>query len=135
MANSWTDLAVLLILGFHTFARAGELFQCKVGDFVFDKKSGTWTLLLSKSGQRAGATESLLLTDPFVVTLPRNFSKYKLAGDKLSPASPGLLRKRLSPLLEQLGLTYPYRWYSVRTCRRSHPRLPFYEESFGGVCP
>ena len=26
VANGWTDLAVLLILGFHTFARAGELF-------------------------------------------------------------------------------------------------------------
>eukprot|EP00438_Fugacium_kawagutii_P020011 Skav203482 [mRNA] locus=scaffold921:365199:371984:+ [translate_table: standard] len=120
VANHWTDLAVLLILGFHTFARAGELFQCKVGDFTFDRSSGTWSLPLSKSGQRAGATESLLLTDPFVLTLLRNFCKAKLPGDRLSSASPGLLRKRLGTLLEQLGLTFPYRWYSVRRGGATH---------------
>ena len=38
VANQWADLAILLILGFHTLARAGELFQAKVGDFVFDQK-------------------------------------------------------------------------------------------------
>ena len=73
VACGWTDLAVLLILGFHTFARAGEFFQAKVGDFVFDKTSGTWIFPLSKSGQPMGATESLLLTDSFVVTLVHFF--------------------------------------------------------------
>ena len=120
VANSWTDLAVLLILGFHTFARAGELFQAKVADFVFDKASGTWTLPLSKSGQRMGATESLLLTDPFVVTLLRNFCRGRLPGDRLSSHSPGLLRKRLADTLEQLGLVVPYRWYSVRRGGATH---------------
>jgi len=120
VANSWTDLAVLLISGFHTFARAGELFQAKVADFVFDKASGTWTLPLSKSGQRMGATESLLLTDPFVVTLLRNFCRGRLPGDRLSSHSPGLLRKRLADTLEQLGLVVPYRWYSVRRGGATH---------------
>eukprot|EP00438_Fugacium_kawagutii_P032554 Skav201090 [mRNA] locus=scaffold2562:77913:81556:+ [translate_table: standard] len=120
VANSWTDIAVLLILGFHTFARAGELFQCKVGDFTFDHRAGTWTLPLSKSGQRAGATESLLITDPFVVTLVKNFCRDKLPGDRLATASPNLLRKRFGLLLEQLGLTYPYRWYSVRRGGATH---------------
>eukprot|EP00435_Cladocopium_sp_Y103_P045377 s505_g13.t1 len=36
----------------------GELFQAKVGDFVLGAKSGTWSLPLSKSGQRQGVTES-----------------------------------------------------------------------------
>ena len=62
-----------------------------------------------------GATESLLLTDPFVVTLLRNFCRGRLPGDRLSSHSPGLLRKRLADTLEQLGLVVPYRWYSV--CR------------------
>ena len=120
VANYWTDVAVLLLLGFHTYARAGELFQAKVGDFVFDQNSGTWTLPLSKSGQRQGATESLLLTDRFVIALLRNFCKQKLPGDRLSSASPGLLRKRLSTLLEQLNLSAPYRWYSVRRGGATH---------------
>lgn len=48
--HDWVDLAVLLILGFHTFARAGELFQAKAGDFVLGPRPGTWTLPLSKGG-------------------------------------------------------------------------------------
>jgi hypothetical protein len=31
---SWVDTAVLLGLGFHTFARSGELFNAPVGDFA-----------------------------------------------------------------------------------------------------
>ena len=113
VACGWTDLAGLLILGFHTFARAGEFFQAKVGDFVFDKTSGTWIFPLSKSGQPMGATESLLLTDSFVVTLVHFFCRGRQAGDLLSSHSPRLLRKRLTVAWEQLGLSVPYRWYSV----------------------
>lgn len=54
VANYWTDVAVLLLLGFHTYARAGELFQAKVGDFVFDQNSGTWTLPLAKADNDRG---------------------------------------------------------------------------------
>lgn len=39
--NGWTDIAVLLILGFHTFARTGELFNARAGDFVLSATSGT----------------------------------------------------------------------------------------------
>ena len=120
VASGWTDLAVLLILGFHNFAKAGDLFQAKVGDFVFDKTSGTWTLPLSKSGRRMGATESLLLTDLFVVTLVRNFFHGRLPGDRRSSHGPGLLRKRLAQTLEQLGLVVPYRSYSVRRGGATH---------------
>ena len=37
----WPDTAVLFILGFHTFARSGELFAAKVGDFVLHRGKGT----------------------------------------------------------------------------------------------
>ena len=67
-----------------------------------------------------GATESLLLTDPFVVTLLRNFCRGRLPGDRLSSHSPGLLRKRLADTLEQLGLVVPYRWYSVHRGGATH---------------
>ena len=64
----WPDTAVLIVLGFHTFARSGELFAARVGDFVLQKGTGAWSLPLTKSGQRAGASESILLTDRFVVS-------------------------------------------------------------------
>ena len=110
----WIDLAVLLILGFHTFARAGELFQAKAGDFVLGEKSGTWTLPLSKSGQRQGVTESILLTDPFVLVLLRNFMSKLAPGDPLSTVSGGTQRKRLNDVLISLKISFPFRWYSVR---------------------
>jgi hypothetical protein len=112
--NGWTDIAVLLILGFHTFARTGELFNARAGDFVLSATSGTWTLPLSKSGQRTGAVESILLTDVYVLHLLKNFIKGMHSGDRLSNVSPGLLRSRLASLLDQLHITDPYRWYSVR---------------------
>ena len=112
--RGWTDTAVLLILGFHSFARAGELFQARVGDFVLGSSSGTWTLPLSKSVQRAGAVESILLTDAFVVVLLSNFCRGKQAGDLLSQVAPGTQRKRLYELLADYKLEPPYRWYSVR---------------------
>ena len=89
--RNWTGVSVLLILGFHTFARTGELFNAKVGDFVLGATSGTWTLPLSKGGQRQGVTESILLNDPFVVLLLRNYCKNKQPGDRLASASPGVM--------------------------------------------
>ena len=118
--RNWTDVSVLLILGFHTFARTGELFNARVGDFVLGATSGTWTLPLSKGGQRQGVTESILLNDPFVVLLLRNYCKNKKPGDRLANASPGVMRNRLYTLLEQLKLDSPYRWYSVRRGGATH---------------
>ena len=118
--SGWLDISILLILGFHTFARTGELFQAQVGDFVLSSTSGTWTLPLSKSGQRVGATESILLTDPFVLLLLRNYFRGKQPGDKLSSSSPGLLRSRLGDLLKDLSISDPYRWYSVRRGGATH---------------
>lgn len=118
--HDWVDLAVLLILGFHTFARAGELFQAKAGDFVLGPRSGTWTLPLSKGGQRQGVTESILLTDPFVITLLRNFLRFHSPGDPLSKVSGGTQRKRLNDLLLDLKIPFPFRWYSVRRGGATH---------------
>ena len=118
--NGWTDIAVLLILGFHTFARTGELFNARAGDFVLSATSGTWTLPLSKSGQRTGAVESILLTDVYVLYLLKNFIKGMQSGDRLSNVSPGVLRSRLASLLDQLHITDPYRWYSVRRGGATH---------------
>jgi hypothetical protein len=61
----WTDTLVLLLLGFHSFPRTGELFSARCRDYVFNDQRTlvTWTLPLSKSGQREGAQEALSLDD------------------------------------------------------------------------
>ena len=64
--GGWRETTVLLILGFHTFARSGELLRARCKDFVLSATSGTWTLPFSKSGQRTGNVESILLHDRFV---------------------------------------------------------------------
>ena len=40
----WKDTAVLFVLGFHTFARSGELFSAKAGDFVLSRGKGDMDL-------------------------------------------------------------------------------------------
>ena len=73
----WTDSLVLLLLGWETFARPGELFAARKRDFLLSstRLQGTWVLPLSKSGQRHGAAESLTLSDPWSwCWLPRTYS-------------------------------------------------------------
>ena len=132
--HDWTDLAILLILGFHTFARAGELFQAKAGDFLLGPRSGTWTLPLSKGGQRQGVTESILLTDPFVVALLRNFLRFHSPGDPLSKVSGGTQRKRLNDLLLGLKIPFPFRWYSVRRGGATHAYRTTNTNNLAAIC-
>ena len=118
--KGWDDTAVLLLLGFHTFGRSGELFSALCKDFVLSGTAGTWTLPLSKSGQRTGMTESILLDDPFICKLLQNYLRCRASGDVLTKVSPQVQRKRLYELLEILQLTAPYRWYSVRRGGATH---------------
>ena len=118
--KGWDDTAVLLLLGFHTFGRSGELVNAQCQDFVLSGTAGTWTLPLSKSGQRTGVTESILLDDPFICKLLQNYLRNKAPGDLLTKISPQVQRKRLYELTESLHLQAPYRWYSVRRGGATH---------------
>ena len=118
--SGWMDTAVLLILGFHTFARSGELFAAKCGDFNLIRGKGTWSLPLTKSGQRVGASESLAIDDPFVGTAVVNLCRGRAPGDLLSTVPPGAQRKRLHELLTLLNLVTPFRWYSLRRGGATH---------------
>ena len=113
--RGWRDTTVLLILGFHTFGRSGELFQARCKDCVLSSTSETWKLPLSKSRQHSRNVESILLHDLFVCVAAQNFIRGKSPGDLLSLCSPQTQLKRLSELWEGVGLSTPCRWYSV--CR------------------
>ena len=86
----WRDMAVLLLLGFDRFARTGELFNAKRGDFHFDSslKRVVWTLPLTKSGQRHGAQESLVVEDTWLVHALYNYMSSHAPGDHLRAVSP-----------------------------------------------
>jgi hypothetical protein len=72
--EGWIDTAVMLALGFHLFPRSGELFGAKAGDFqIDDNHRGVWSLPLTKRGQRIGAKESLVITDPWIGLLLKTF--------------------------------------------------------------
>ena len=104
--RDWSDIAVLLLLGFDRFARTGELFNAKRGDFHFDSslRRVVWTLPLTKSGQRHGAQESLVVEDSWLVHALFNFMRSHAPGDHLRTISPEGMRHRLKQLFNDLQL-------------------------------
>ena len=113
--NAWWDTAVLLILGFHVFPRSAELFSARKVDFVFDsRRQAVWSLPLTKSGQRVGAKESLIVEDAWIVDLLKQFLHPLMAWDRLSTVSAQGQRQRLKRLLKAASLEGDYRWYSCR---------------------
>jgi hypothetical protein len=117
----WADTAVLLCLGFHRFPRSGELFSARVADFQFGPDcKGVWALPLTKSGQRVGAKESVVIEDPWIGLLIRQYCRDLQPGDLLTKVSPGVQRVRLAQLLEKLKIVGDFRWYSLRRGGATH---------------
>ena len=117
----WNDTAVLLIVGFCMFPRSAELFSALKGDFVFDhKRSAVWSLPLTKSGQRTGAKESLVVRDRWVVSLLRSYLEHLSPGDKLTRVSGQTQRNRLKVLTEDANLAGNFQWYSCRRGGATH---------------
>lgn len=119
--RQWKDTGVLLLLGFHRYPRSGELFQGRKADFTFDRNDlGVWSLPLTKSGQRIGARESLILDDSWIGGLVRAFLKPLKPGDTLTRVSPAVQRLRLKTLLADFNLVGNFRWYSCRRGGATH---------------
>lgn len=120
--KGWNDIAILLLLGFDRFARTGELFNAKRGDFHFDSslRRAVWSLPLTKSGQRQGVHESLVVEDVWLVHALFNFMRFHAPGDSLRSVSPGLTRQRLKQLFAELHLPEGYQWYSLRRGGATH---------------
>jgi len=114
--KNWTDSLVLLLLGWETFARPGELFAAKKSHFMLSETrlKGTWVLPLSKSGQRHGVAESIALSDPWVVSLVATYLQRLQPEQTLSQSSPEMHRERLWQAAAALKIGFDFRWYSVR---------------------
>jgi hypothetical protein len=114
--KGWEDLCVLMLLGFDRFARTGELFAAKKQDFVFNRSFSkvVWSLPLTKSGQRVGAQESLVIEDVWLVKALWSYLKNLQNGDTLRQFAPGVMRSRLKQLLVELSFPDGFQWYSLR---------------------
>lgn len=121
-AAGWRDTMVLLLLGFHTFARTGELFAARRSHFTLSWSSGegVWALPLSKSGQRQGAKETLPLSDKWLVRLLHGFLASLAPDELLAAASPAKQRERLAQACVALGVSSEYQWYSLRRGGATH---------------
>lgn len=115
-------MAALLLLGFDRFARTGELFNAKRGDFHFDSslKRVVWTLPLTKSVQRHGAQESPVVEDTWLVHALYNYMSSHAPSDHLRAVSPGGMRQRLKQLFADLQLPDGFQWYSLRRGGATH---------------
>ena len=120
--KGWQDLSILLLLGFDRYARSGELFFARRGDFTWNasKTRAVLSLPLTKSGQRVGAHESLVIDDPWLVTALANYMHSLAPGDYLRTVSPGLMRTRLKALLREVNCSEEYQWYSLRRGGATH---------------
>ena len=95
--RQWWDTAVLLILGFHVFPRSAEVFSARKAELVFDfRDHAVWSLPLTKSGQRVGAKESLIVDDVWATQLLKQFLKPLMPGDRLSSISGQGQRQRIT---------------------------------------
>jgi hypothetical protein len=120
--KGWEDLCLLVLLGFDRFARTGELFAATKQDFVFNhsRSKVVWSLPLTKSGQRVGAQESLVVEDPWLVRALSNYLRSLQNGDTLRHTSPGVMRSRLKQLLLELNFSDGFQWYSLRRGGATH---------------
>ena len=88
--RSWRDTMVLLVLGWATYPRSGELFGCEKRDFALDpvRGVGVWSLPLTKAGQRRGVAESINIDDEWVVRLLFLYLAPLRPEDRLSRVAP-----------------------------------------------
>jgi integrase len=118
----WVDTCVLALLGFHTFARTGELFAARKQDFVLNvaRGQGTWALPLSKGGQRRGVQEVIALDDPWLIALLALYLNTLKMSDNLRRTTAKEQRRRLTAACDASGLRFDFQWYSLRRGGATH---------------
>ena len=75
---------------------------------------------MTKSGQRVGAQESLVIDDSWLVVALAIYMSALSPGDDLRSVSPGIMRSRLKSLLSDLRFPEGYQWYSLRRGGATH---------------
>lgn len=108
----WAALATML--GFHCLLRTGELAAIQCKDFVVGSHAIILHLPHTKSGQRFGCTESVVIDDPGLIKLVTCFVQQHQPGDVLCP-SPALFRTLFNQAVADVRLPdMPWKPYSLR---------------------
>eukprot|EP00971_Amphidinium_carterae_P110487 2188676-Amphidinium_carterae.1 len=114
--QGWYCTMLLLLLGFHTLCRTGELFNVRKRDITVQPSSGRGVLFLptSKSAERTGHLESVTISDSWLGKVLYCHLRSLADSDLLSTVSPAVQRQRLTSALRALSLSPDIRWYSLR---------------------
>ena len=108
------DIAVLLLVGFDTFLRSGELFKLTERNCLIAANKVVINILDSKMGLRLNRPEVVVCQGLAARLLKAYLSKLQ-PGDMLLRRSPYKARQVLSCILEALELSsYGFTWYSLR---------------------
>ena len=107
--------AIIMTLGFHCFLRTHEALNIKKHDLILGDSQGVVQLPLSKSGQRFGALESVIIYDPNVLLLLKTWLGFEHVPAALWPRSSAVFRKLFKHYVSHFHLEqYQFRPYSLR---------------------
>ena len=112
----WFSTMLLLLVGFHTLLRTGELLAMRCQDVHIDPRTGRGVIFLpfSKSAARSGARESVEVSDAWIGRLLYLFCRGKPPDQLLFLESAHVQRTRLTRALLALSLPSSLRWRSLR---------------------
>jgi hypothetical protein len=118
----FTDVALLLRVGFHCFLRTGELCTLRAAQCVFsiDRKQAVIMLPETKGTARKGAIESVSITDPELSLLLWKVCKDLKPGEALLRRTPQQFRAIFKAAVELLGLDSLVKPYSLRRGGATH---------------
>ena len=109
------DIGTLILVGFETFLRSGELFSLTTEDVSFYGDRVILRIRQAKIGQRIGIHESVVLPTGLAATWLRKLVSLTPPGETLLRRPAYQARKVLAMLLEVAGLEdFGFTWYSLR---------------------
>ena len=105
-----------VLLGFHGIFRTGEIFAMRWGHFTFHQgqRAFSVTLLLSKSGQRKGVIENVVVEDPLLCELFPRIATDKLPGISVLDMPPARFRHMFALEAADLSFDTNTKPYSMR---------------------
>ena len=109
--------ALAILVGFHCLLRTGETLGISRNDLTCssDLSSAVLSLPVTKSGQRFGHKESVVLSDAFLIRSLKLYLSSAVGNPQLVPVSSGIFRKMLSDAVCALRLSPDdYKPYSLR---------------------
>ena len=117
-------MAAAYLVAFEAFLRTGEVLCIRAQDVVLDRSGGNTAVLhlgFTKSGQRRGEPESVVVREPRAVLALAMAVEGMQPGDYLIDVTPPVFRARFAEDVRALGLSSEeYRPYSFRRGGATH---------------